>query len=279
VLGDPKKRMIYEIYGSVKPEDKTQRIMDWVGWYVAWFMLGIGMVNDKRGGRWLVIGLAVMAAFEMSRKYRMEEFESGISYWTIGEQCEFIRNVFPALVMYVIDRERKKELMRIGSKKQLWIELAHKQAITMAGMEVISKKLADYSQELNEKVDNLTGLKDHSAKLTELSQDLHKQFLREPSLQASYEKLLKLSQEASCLSSSQSALKTFCQKLGEISKEDFLEILRSQSSLLSHSLSKFSSNPSPPSTLKSILLPILKFGAIIFGITVIKSITAEISDN
>jgi hypothetical protein len=279
VLGDAKKRMIYEIYGSVKPEDKTGKIMDWVGWYVAWFMLGIGMVNDKRGGRWLLIGLAVMAAFEMSRKYQTEEFESGHLNWTIEEQCDLIRNLFPALVMYVIDRERRNQLIRIVSKKQLWIELAHKQATTIAGMEVISKKLADYSQELNEKVDNLTGLRDHSAKLTELSQDLHSQFLREPSIQASYEKLLKLSQEASCLSSSQSVLKTFSQKLEEISKEDFLEILRCQSSLLSHSLSKFSSNPSPPSTLKSILLPLLKFGAIIFGITVIKSITAEISDN
>lgn len=279
VLADPKKRMTYEIYGSVKPEDKTERIMQWVGWYVSWFMLGIGMVNDKRGGRWLVIGLGIMAAFEMSRKYNVEEFESGNVNWTIGEQCDLMRSVFPAVVMYVIDRERRKELVRIASKKQIWIELAQKQGITMAGMEVICKKLADYSQELNEKVDNLSGLKDHSEHLSELSQELNRDFIREPSLQASYEKLLKLSQEASSLSSSQSALKSFSQRLEEISREDFLDSLRAQSSVLSHSLSKFSTNPSPPSTLKSILLPLLKFGGIILGITVIKSITKEVSDN
>ena len=279
MLADPKKRMIYEIYGSLKPEDKTESIIEWVGWYVSWFMTGIGVVNDKRGGRWLVIGLGVLAAFEMSRKYQAEEFDSGNGFWTIREQCDLMRSVFPAAVMYVMDRERRKELMRIASKKQLWIELAHKQATTIAGMEVISKKLADYSQELNEKVDNITGLKDHSEKLTELSQDLHTQFLIEPSLQASYQKLLKISQEAASLSSSQTTLKTFCQKLDEISREDFLDILRARCSLLSHSFSKFSQNPSSPSTLKSILLPLLKFGAIIFGITVIKSITAEISDN
>lgn len=140
ILGDPKKRLLYEAYGILDPDSKIDSIVGLVGWYIPWFMLAVGMVNDRKGGKWVMISLAALAAFEVSRKFKVEELMHGNFNFTISEQCELLKCLFPAMCFYLIYRAGLKKSVRTQDKKRLHYTAAKQQALFLSTIQVLGQK-------------------------------------------------------------------------------------------------------------------------------------------
>lgn len=137
VLGDPKKRLLYEVYGTIDYNKKTECILECVVWYLPWFMLAIGLVYDRKGGKWVMIGLSLLAAFEFSRKFKADELTYGTVNLTIAEQSELLRCLFPSVCFYMIYQAGLKRAIRIENKMKQRNDIAKQQALCSSSIQAI----------------------------------------------------------------------------------------------------------------------------------------------